>query len=264
MSRPARAAAATTLAAMLALTGCSSDAGPATDASAPPTTAPAVSPTAAETEDTERGAAARRGDEGDIRFAKSMLAHHSQGAEMTEMAADTRRHAASAAIRKLAGTIADAQRSQTQEMLGWLEAWGIADSETLEATETAEPVEPAEPVEQTGTVEAVEPTETVEPAETVEPTAPGDADSAPTAPGEPPGIMSPGRMEQLGGASGEQFDQLWLQMMIDHHAGTVTASRDVLQTTANPQVEELADKMVHDLTAEIDTMRGMLSGPSSS
>ena len=47
-------------------------------------------------------------------------------------------------------------------------------------------------------------------------------------------------------------------MMIEHHQGAITMAQDVLATTANPDVKELATAVVEGQEKEIATMQGML------
>jgi uncharacterized protein (DUF305 family) len=72
------------------------------------------------------------------------------------------------------------------------------------------------------------------------------------------GMMSDDQMSSLMGASGPEFDQMWLTMMIEHHEGAIEMAQDVLDTTSNPEVEQLATAVVEGQEKEIATMKGML------
>jgi len=72
------------------------------------------------------------------------------------------------------------------------------------------------------------------------------------------GMMSDQDMSSLMGASGPEFNQMWLTMMIEHHQGAVTMAQDVLATTANPEVKKLATAVVQGQEKEIATMQGIL------
>ena len=72
------------------------------------------------------------------------------------------------------------------------------------------------------------------------------------------GMMSDDDMSSLMGASGPEFNQMWLTMMIEHHEGAVEMAQDVLATTSNPEVEQLATAVVQGQEKEITTMKGML------
>mgnify|MGYP003397712506 CR=1 FL=1 len=73
------------------------------------------------------------------------------------------------------------------------------------------------------------------------------------------GMMSDDDMSSLMGASGPEFDQMWLTMMLEHHEGAIEMAQDVLATTADPDVEKLATAVVEGQEKEITTMKGMLS-----
>ncbi|MDO5697856.1 MAG: DUF305 domain-containing protein [Dermatophilus congolensis] len=238
-------AAATLLTIGLTIAGCSGGA-----PQAPATTAPTASPTASSpTADAESAASAsgagatsgttRRGDEGDIAFARSMIPHHEQAIEMSLLALDDR-HGASKQVQDLARHVSDAQKPEIDQMTGWLTAWGVADRETDEPTAAVTTDEPSEAPDDGAVTSSVA--------------------ASPGAHGDHLGVMSPESMERLAAAEGKEFDHLWLEMMIDHHAGAVRSARDVLQTTANTEVRALAESMVADQTKEIDTMRTLLKG----
>lgn len=73
------------------------------------------------------------------------------------------------------------------------------------------------------------------------------------------GMMTDEDMSNLMGANGSEFDRMWLTMMIAHHQGAVTMAQDVLATTANADVKELANAVVEGQNKEIATMQGLLS-----
>lgn len=72
------------------------------------------------------------------------------------------------------------------------------------------------------------------------------------------GMMADGDMKDLSAASGPAFDEMWLTMMIEHHEGAVDMARDVLKTTSNPEVKELAQAIVDGQNKEIATMKALL------
>ena len=73
-----------------------------------------------------------------------------------------------------------------------------------------------------------------------------------------PGMMSAEQMGNLKGLSGKAFDQVWLQMMIDHHAGAIDMSDTELRDGSNPDVKKMAEAIIANQQAEITQMRGML------
>ena len=72
------------------------------------------------------------------------------------------------------------------------------------------------------------------------------------------GMMSEQDMAALKAAKGPEFNRMWLHMMIEHHQGAVTQAQDVLSTTADTRVRQLAQSIVDGQQKEITTMQGML------
>ena len=73
------------------------------------------------------------------------------------------------------------------------------------------------------------------------------------------GMMSPEQMAELEAASGEQFDQLWLQMMIEHHQGAIDMAKTEIAEGQNPDAVEMAKTIEQTQQAEIDTMTDLLA-----
>ena len=72
------------------------------------------------------------------------------------------------------------------------------------------------------------------------------------------GMMSDADMGALGGASGADFDRMWLTMMIAHHEGAIKMAEQVKAESTNPDVIALADAIVAGQKKEIDTMQQLL------
>lgn len=72
------------------------------------------------------------------------------------------------------------------------------------------------------------------------------------------GMMSDQDMTALMDASGTEFDQMWLAMMIAHHKGAIEMAQQVTSQSTNPEVTALADAIVAGQTTEIDTMQKLL------
>ena len=71
------------------------------------------------------------------------------------------------------------------------------------------------------------------------------------------GMMTPAQMEQLRNATGAQFDEMFLTMMIEHHRSAISAAQEEIVQGSNPDAKELAEKIVADQTAEITRMQQM-------
>jgi uncharacterized protein (DUF305 family) len=74
------------------------------------------------------------------------------------------------------------------------------------------------------------------------------------------GMASADQMAALEAATGAEFDQLWLAMMIAHHEGALEMARTVQAAGVAPEVQDLAGAVVTGQEAEIATMTGLLGG----
>ena len=72
------------------------------------------------------------------------------------------------------------------------------------------------------------------------------------------GMQDDQDMATLAAATGAAFDRMWLTMMIAHHQGAVTMAQDVLATTSDGDVKELATAVVEGQNKEMATMQGLL------
>jgi uncharacterized protein (DUF305 family) len=83
-------------------------------------------------------------------------------------------------------------------------------------------------------------------------------------PGAPmmPGMLSPEEMARLAAAKGSDFDRLFLEGMIKHHAGAITMVQDLFNTPAAGQDSEIyafASDVDADQRMEIERMGAMLA-----
>lgn len=72
------------------------------------------------------------------------------------------------------------------------------------------------------------------------------------------GMMSPEDMTALGSAEGAEFDELFLQMMVEHHEGAVDMARAELDEGENPAAQDLAQRIVDTQESEIERMQDLL------
>ncbi|PDP87313.1 DUF305 domain-containing protein [Glycomyces fuscus] len=72
------------------------------------------------------------------------------------------------------------------------------------------------------------------------------------------GMMSEEQMAELEAAEGEEFDTMFLQMMIEHHEGAVETAQTELDEGTNPEARELAQQVIDAQRAEIEQMNEML------
>jgi uncharacterized protein (DUF305 family) len=73
------------------------------------------------------------------------------------------------------------------------------------------------------------------------------------------GMMSEEDMGTLASMRGEDFDQMWLRMMISHHEGAIQMAQDVLAQSSSEEVKTLAQSVIDGQTAEIDTMQQLFA-----
>jgi uncharacterized protein (DUF305 family) len=121
-------------------------------------------------------------------------------------------------VRRLAADIEAAQEPEIQTMRQWLREWG-------------------QPV----------------PSEATDHSAMGHGSTD-----EMPGMMDAAEMERLTQTNGAAFDEMFLQMMIEHHEGAIEMARAEQTNGENPDAIRLAEQIEADQQAEIATMRELL------
>jgi uncharacterized protein (DUF305 family) len=67
-------------------------------------------------------------------------------------------------------------------------------------------------------------------------------------------------MADLDAASGMNFDEMFLEMMIDHHTGAVEMAQTEQADGQYAEAVELAEEIEASQTAEIETMEALLQG----
>ena len=140
--------------------------------------------------------------------------------QAVQMAEMAQTQASSAAVKTLANQIQAAQGPEIDTMSGWLKSWG-------------EDV----PDESMGGMDGMDS---------------GGSDSM-------PGMMSDQVMSDLGAATGDTFDQMWLESMIAHHEGAVQMADTEIADGKDPDAVALAKSIKAAQTAEIATMKELLA-----
>jgi uncharacterized protein (DUF305 family) len=74
-----------------------------------------------------------------------------------------------------------------------------------------------------------------------------------------PGLMSDDDMAKLSAASGKNFDEEFLHMMIEHHQGAISMAQDEVAKGKNPDATALAKQIITSQQAEIGTMKTILA-----
>ncbi|REK86277.1 DUF305 domain-containing protein [Streptomyces inhibens] len=72
--------------------------------------------------------------------------------------------------------------------------------------------------------------------------------------GAMPGMATAAQLDQLRAARGEKFDALFLKLMIAHHQGAVSMATEVLSEGNNALVEDMANDVIAQQSAEIGRM----------
>jgi uncharacterized protein (DUF305 family) len=72
------------------------------------------------------------------------------------------------------------------------------------------------------------------------------------------GVLNDDEMAQLKGASGAEFDRLFLEGMIKHHQGAIQMA-DMIIDSANEEAALLGKAIVESQSAEIERMRKLLT-----
>lgn len=80
--------------------------------------------------------------------------------------------------------------------------------------------------------------------------------------GDMPGMMTPEDMDNLEAASGTEFDQMFLTMMIAHHEGAIEMAQTQQQDGEFTDAVDLAETIEETQTAEISTMEELLASMS--
>ena len=164
-------------------------------------------------------------NDADVAFATDMIQHHAQALAMVDL---TLGRDLDPDVQAVADAVRTAQVPEIELMTDWLTSWG----EDVPATvrDHANAGHGDEEHEDPGSTE--------------------DSDM--------PGMMSADEMDALEDSGDDEFQDLWLEMMIEHHEGAVEmAEVEQSEGRYEPAVDLAAD-IEQSQTAEIETMEGLL------
>lgn len=159
--------------------------------------------------------------EADARFMTGMIPHHAQAIRMAKWAFT---NGASDELKALAGRIINAQQDEILVMQNWLR-------------DRHQPVPEADPAGMKMVMAGEEHLHLM------------------------PGMLTPEQMSRLEAARGEEFEQLFLQLMIRHHQGAVAMVAELFSHDGaglDDTVFKLASDINVDQTTEIARMQRML------
>ena len=183
------------------------------------TAAPAKSPS--ETSSSAEAAPTKDFSELDVTFAQTMVPHHAQAVEMSDLV--LAKQGVDDDVRGLAEQIKAAQAPEIEHMMGWLEDWD-ADMPSMGGMD-ADEMEGMEGKDHAGS-----------------------------------GMMSAEDMTALEGASGADASRLFLEQMTAHHQGAIDSARAQVEEGTNPEATALAQEVIDSQEREIDQMAALLAG----
>lgn len=157
----------------------------------------------------------------DVTFATDMIQHHAQALAMVNL---TPGRPMDAEFKALAGRIRDAQAPEIETMTDWLEEWDEEIPETVNDHMNH------------------------------------DMGTMPEGTEDVPGMMSADEMERLENSADNEFEKIWLGMMIRHHEGAVAMAADEVDDGRYRPAIDLARSVVSSQKAEISEMRTLLAG----
>ena len=155
----------------------------------------------------------------DVDFATDMIQHHAQALEMVDLTMD---RDLDPEVAELTEEIRAAQAPEIETMADWLEEWD-------------------EPVPETSRDHA---------------NAHGDGGDMDT---DMPGMMSADDMAALEEAPDAEFQDMWLQMMIEHHEGAVEMAEVEVEDGQHDKAVALAEEIIAAQQEEIATMQDLLT-----
>jgi len=169
-------------------------------------------------------------NDADVDFATSMIPHHAQALAMVDL---TRGRELSPPAQALTEDIQAAQGPEIETMVDWLTGWDQPVPETMRDHVNAE-----DPDGMGGhDMEDME----------------GETES------DMPGMMTGAELADLDAAQGMEFEDMWLEMMIEHHEGAIEMAKDEQAEGVFPSAVDLAESIETSQQAEIDLMQGLLA-----
>ena len=171
-------------------------------------------------------------NDADVEFASNMLQHHAQALSMVDL---TQGRTLDSEVQQLAEQIRDAQAPEIETFTDWLTEWDEEVPETMRDHANAghdmdEMDESTDGMDHDGMDH-----------------------------GDMPGMMTADDMSALEDASDEEFQTMWLEMMVEHHEGAVEMAKTQQSDGQFKAAVDLAGDIVESQTAEIETMEALLS-----
>lgn len=178
----------------------------------------------------------------DVKFATDMVQHHAGALAMVAL---TDGRPLDPAVKKLAEQIRDAQAPEIQTMTGWLTDWGkkvpATVNDHVHGGHDMGDMSSSDSSGESGDMGGMD----------------MGSDGSDTGAGMP-GMMTAEQMDELKHASDAEFQDMWLQMMVEHHKGAIAMSQDEIKNGTFKDAVSMAKSIVSSQQAEIDKMEAML------
>lgn len=170
-------------------------------------------------------ASATEHNDADVAFASDMLQHHAQALAMVDL---TLGRTLDPEVQALAEQIREAQAPEIETFTDWLTEWDEEVPATVRDYANAGH-------HSGGAGEEMEGMDT-----------------------DMPGMMSADQMTALDEAPDAEFEDLWLEMMIEHHTGAIEMATTETEDGQYQPALDVADSIITSQTAEVEAMDGLL------
>ena len=165
-------------------------------------------------------------NDADVTFASDMITHHAQALSMVDL---TLERDLDPEVQALAEDIRDAQGPEIETMADWLTTWGEDVPDTMRDHANAG----HDMGDMSDTMDDM-----------------GHDDM--------PGMMTAEDIDELENASDVEFQDMWLEMMVEHHEGAIEMAETEQADGQFKDAVDLAGQIIDAQKQEIDTMNGIL------
>ncbi|MBX9389696.1 DUF305 domain-containing protein [Streptomonospora nanhaiensis] len=224
--------------AAIMLTGVSACSGDGADsADGPPVLAPGApgeSASPASQEQIDEAVEATEHNEADVEYILKMIEHHGQALVMTDLAED---RMANDDLAKIADRIAAAQGPEVEAMEAWMEenVYGPAEENPNHQGFCANGPDSGGGHHGGGGE------------------CPVNLDHS-----DMPGMASEAQLDELRAAEGEEFDELFVELMTAHHEGAIEMAEEATMEGKDPTVLKMANDVIAEQRADIERMEEVM------
>ena len=166
-------------------------------------------------------------NDADVTFASDMITHHAQALSMVDL---TLERDLDPEVQALAEDIRDAQGPEIETVADWLTTWGEDVPDTMRDHANAG----HDMGDMSDTMDDM-----------------GHDDM--------PGMMTAEDIDELENASDVEFQDMWLEMMVEHHEGAIEMAETEQADGQFKDAVDLAGQIIDAQKQEIDTMNGILA-----